>query len=216
MTEEKRYRNYQLFKWLGWVLFFLVLWFKGCGTQQNKPIVIAKEYRGTFKGEKPKQQSLGTIDTILLTKLVKGEPIIKYKNNEVNKELAIENYNLQIAYANASDSIERLKMYIDAIQLKSFNKTFEDDYLKADVKGISQGEVKELGFDYTIKPQPIPVTKFRLLAGINVSNTLLFEKPLFNANLGFQNAKGNILEFGYDTEKRINIGYKQSIFKIVK
>lgn len=214
MTEETRYRSFQLFKWLGWILLFIVLWFRGCNNSQTTN--ISKPVTGIFKPVKPNNTNLGSVDTNLLTKFVKSKPIIEYKNNEVNKELAIENYNLQMAYTNASDSIERLKMYIDAIQLKSFNKTFEDNYLKADVKGIVQGDVKELGFDYIIKPQPIPITKFRLLAGINVSNTLLFEKPLFNANLGFQNAKGNILEFGYDTEKRINIGYKQSIFKIVK
>jgi hypothetical protein len=76
--------------------------------------------------------------------------------------------------------------------------------------------VKEIGLNYTIKPKPFPVTKFRLLTGLNISNKIEFDKPLFNINLGFQNAKGNVLEFGYDSEKRINIGYKQSIFKIVK
>lgn len=215
MTESQRYRNYQILKWLGWPLFIFSMFFKGCSCEGTSS-QTTKAHTGTFKAVKPNQQAIGTINTITLTKFIKGKPVIEYKNNEVNKELAIENYNLQMAYTNASDSIERLKMYIDAIQLKSFNKTFEDDYLSANVKGISQGEVKELGFDYKIKPQPIPITKFRLLAGINVSNTLLFDKPLFNANLGFQNKKGNILEVGYDTEKRINIGYKQSIFKIVK
>lgn len=214
MTEETRYRNFQLFKWLGWILLFIVLWFKGCENLETPN--VSKPINGTFKPVKPNNNNLGSIDTILLTNFVKSKPIIEYKNNEVNKELAIENYNLQIAYVNATDSIERLKLYIDAIRLKSFNKTFEDDYLSATVKGTSQGEVKEIGFDYKIKPQPIPITKFRLLAGLNVSNTILFDKQLFNANLGFQNKKGNILEVGYDTEKRINIGYKQSIFKIVK
>ena len=217
MTESQRYRNYQLFKWLGWLLLFIMLWFKGCKDNSiNVEKSVTKPRSGTFKAVKPNSNNLGKIDPLVLTKFIKSKPIIEYKSNEVNKELAIENYNLQIAYTNSSDSIERLKMYIDAIQLKSFDKTFEDDYLKADVKGIVAGEVKEISFDYTIKPQPIPVTKFRLLAGVGISNTLLFDKPLFNANLGFQNKKGNIFEFGYDTEKRINIGYKQSIFKIVK
>lgn len=215
MTEETRNRNYQLFKWLGWVLFFALLWFKGCGSG-NEKVSVTKPIVGSFKTAKPNNTNLGSIDAILLKKFIKGKPIIEYKNNEVNKELALENYNLQIAYTNASDSIERLKLYINAIQLKKFEKTFENDDLSAIVKGISQGEVKELGLDYTIKPKPIPVIKFRLLAGVNISNTILFDKPLFNANLGFQNVKGNIFEVGYDTEKRINVGYKNSIFKIVR
>ncbi len=219
MNEEQKYINFQLFKWLGWVLLFLVLWFRGCGSQQNQDdttIKEIKERKGTFKEDKPVNIPLGTIDTILLTKFVKSEPIIKYRSNEINKELANENYNLQIAYINASDSIEKLKLYIDAIQLKKFNKTFEDEFVKANVKGIAFGEVKEVGFDYVIKPQLVPETKFRLLAGVGVCNTITFDKPLFNANLGFQNKKGNIIEVGYDTEKRINVSYKSSIFKIVK
>lgn len=213
MTEETRYKNFQLLKWLGWPLFVFMLFFKGCdgnATQTTKP------QSGKFKPVKPNQNALGKVDTLFLTNFVKSKPIIEYKNNEVNKELALENYNLQIAYTNASDSIERLKMYIDAIRLKSFEKPFEDKFIKANIKGIIQGEVKEIGFDYEIKPQSIPITKFRLFAGISVSNTILFDKPLFNANLGFQNKKGNILEVGYDTEKRVNIGYKLSIFKIFK
>lgn len=214
MTESQKYRNYQLFKWLGWILFFLVIWFRGCSGSEIPN--VSKSVTGYFKPVRPVIKSLGTVDTVLLTNYVKSKPIIEYKNNEVNKELALENYNLQIAYTNASDSIEKLKMYIDAIQLKSFHKTFEDDFLTANVKGISQGEVKQLGFDYKIKPKPIPITKFRLLAGLNISNTITFNKPLFNANLGFQNAKGNIIEVGFDTEKHLNVGYKHSVFKIVK
>lgn len=214
MTEETRFRNFQLFKWLGWILLFFVLWFNGCGSAEKKQNA-EKPKTGTFKPGKPNISDLGIIDTLRITKFIKGKSIVEYRNNEVNKELALENYNLQIAYINASDSIERLKMYIDAIRLKRFEKTFENDDLSAIVKGISQGEVKEIGLDYKIKPKPIPVTKFRLLAGIGVGNTIEFDKPLFNANLGFQNAKGGILEVGFDTEKRINIGYKQSIFKIV-
>ncbi len=196
------------------IVLILILCFQGCNNSEIPN--VSKSVTGSFKPVKPNNTNLGSIDTILLPKFVKSKPIIEYKNNEVNKELAIENYNLQMAYTNARDSIERLKMYINAIQLKSFNKTFEDDYLSATLKGISQGEVKEIGLDYKIKPQPIPITKFRLLAGLNVSNTLLFDKPIFNANLGFQNAKGNIIELGFDSEKRINIGFKQTIFSIKK
>ncbi len=101
-------------------------------------------------------------------------------------------------------------MYIDAIQLKRFDKTFENDNFKANVKGIVQGEVKELQLDYEIKKVPEKVVKFRLLAGLGINTDAV------NANLGFQNKKGSIFEVGYDTEKRINIGYKVSLFKISK
>ena len=179
----------------------IIIWLKGCD-KETKPIPT----KATFK-----------TDTIVLhekikgkTKIVKGKEVIVYKNNEINKELALENYNLQIAYINAKDSLEKEKLYKNAIELKSFNQPFENDNFKANVKGIVQGEVKSLQLDYEIKKVPIKETKFRMLLGGGIN---------FNAadiNLGFQNAKGNILEAGYDTEKNIRIGYKQSIFSIKK
>jgi len=199
-TEIKEFLKSQLFKWLGWVLFFCVLFFKGCKSEQI-PIIAKK---GTFKTEKPipHKPIKGK------TEYIKGKEIIVYKNNEINKELALENYNLQIAYINAKDSLEKEKLYNSAIELKSFNQPFENDNFKANVKGIVQGEVKSMQLDYELKKLPIEKTRFRMLLGAGIN---------FNAadlNLGFQNAKGNILEFGYDTEKNIRIGYKQSIFSI--
>ena len=204
MTENQKYRNYQLFKWLGWVLFFLLLWFRGCSNSEIPNVSIPT--KGTFKTDTIIKHE--TLPGKIIT--VKGKELVVYKNNEVNKELAIENYNLQIAYTNATDSIERLKMYIDAIQLKRFEKTFENDNFKANFKGIVQGEVKELQLDYEIKNVPTKEVRFRLLAGLGINTDAV------NANLGFQNKKGGILEVGYDTQKRINIGYKVSLFKISK
>lgn len=199
-TEIKEFLKSQLFKWLGWVLFFCLLFFKGC----NRSEIPTGSKKGTFK-----------TDTIILHEKiqgkiikVKGKEVIVYKNNEINKELALENYNLQIAYINTKDSLEKEKLYKSAIELKSFNQPFENDNLKANVKGIVQGEVKSLQLDYELKKLPIEKTRFRMLLGAGIN---------FNAadlNLGFQNAKGNILEVGYDTEKNIRIGYKQSIFSI--
>lgn len=199
-TEIKEFLKSQLFKWLGWVLFFCVLFFKGCKSEPQ--LQIAK--KGTFK-----------TDTIIKhvpikgkTIKVKGKDVIVYKNNEINKELALENYNLQIAYINAKDSLEKEKLYNKAISLNKFNQPFENDNFKANVSGIVQGEVKSMQLDYELKKLPIEKTRFRMLIGAGIN---------FNAadlNLGFQNAKGNIIEVGYDTEKNIRIGYKQSIFSI--
>ena len=204
MTEETRHRNYQLFKWLGWILFFLLLCFRGCSNSEIPNVSIPT--KGTFK-----------TDTIIIHKTlqsktikIKGKEVIVYKNNEINKELALENYNLQIAYINAKDSLEREKLYKNSIELKSFNQPFENDNFKANVKGIVQGEVKSLQLDYEIKNVPTKEVRFRLLAGLGINTDAV------NANLGFQNKKGGILEVGYDTQKRINIGYKVSLFKISK
>ena len=190
------------------IVLILILWFKGCSNSEIP--IYSKPVTGSFKPVKSNNTNLGSIDTIFLTKFVKLKPIIEYKNNEVNKELAIENYNIQMAYTKATDSLERLKMYIDAIQLKSFNKTFEDDYLSATLKGISQGEVKSLELEYELKKIPLEKTKLRMFLGSGISLKAI------DLNLGFQNSKGNILEIGYDTEKNIRVGYKKTIFSIKK
>ena len=180
----------------------IIIWLKGCGKSE----IPTHQTKGTFK-----------TDTIVLhekikgeTKIVKGKIITVYKNNEINKELALENYNLQIAYINAKDSLEKEKLYKSAIELKSFNQPFENDNFKANVKGIIQGEVKSLQLDYEIKKVPIKETNFRMLLGAGVTFKAV------DLNVGFQNSKGNILEVGYDTEKNIRVGYKQSIFSIKK
>ena len=148
----------------------IIVWLKGC----NKSEIPTTSTKRTFK-----------TDTIILhektpseIKIVKGKEIIVYKNNEINKELALENYNLQIAYINAKDSLEREKLYKTAIELKSFNQPFENDNFKANIKGIVQGEVKELQLDYEIKKVPEKVVKFRLLAGLGINTDAV------NANLG--------------------------------
>jgi len=181
---------------------FIVLFFmRGC---KSNDVAIPKN--GSFK-----------TDTIIKHKTlpgktitVKGKEVIVYKNNEINKELALENYNLQIAYINAKDSLEKEKLYKTAIELKSFNQPFENDNFKANVSGIVQGEVKSMQFDYELKKLPIKETKFRMLLGGGIT------LKAADLNLGFQNRKGNILEVGYNTEKEIRIGYKQSLFSINK
>ena len=90
------------------------------------------------------------------------------------------------------------------------------------MSGIVRGEVQSIQPFYTIKEREIKTdirqkeVKFRMLAGGSVGNSIDFQKPVFSANIGFQNKKGNILRAGFDTEKRLLIGYDFSLFKIEK
>jgi len=203
MTQEQRDTNWKYFRLLGWVLFFLMLFLRGCGNSPNGKITPNK---GSFKTDTiiKHEQLPGKIIK------VKGKDVIVYKNNEINKELALENYNLQIAYINAKDSLEKEKLYKSAISLKSFNQPFENDNFKATASGIVQGELKSLQLDYEIKKMPIKEVRFRMLGGVGINVDAV------NLNLGFQNRKGNYIGLGYDSQKRINLEYKQTIFKIVK
>lgn len=203
---------------LGWAFFFICLWFKGCEKQEpceTKVITVTiPSESGEFVPKKPSNE-VAVVD--------KENP----KSNDAYfkkriSELAKENEQMQSDFANEKDSLKRIIMYNEAIKINKFNTTFEDDNLFLNIDGIVRGEVQEITPSYTIKEKkiktevPIPIVKFRLLAGIEVGNNLIFTKPLFGANVGFQNKKGNILRAGYDSEERIKIGYDISIFKISK
>lgn len=215
------YKN--LFSFGGWILLFLVLWFKGCSGSSNP--------------------SVTTITTPAITKTLPTAttPEIKhipvevpkwYKDRANEKKLSkdiaemydrIQGYQEEIDNMQSefmwSDSIKKAELYRLATELKKFESNFEDENLKLTINGIVGGnEVKEITPTYTIKSKKIDVpqkqVKFRMLVGGGLGNSLTFDKPLFNGNIGFQNAKGNVLRFSFDTEQRIMIGYDFSLFKI--
>lgn len=223
-TQAKKAYKY-LFSFGCWILLFFVLWFKGCGGPSNP--------------------SVTTITTPAITKTLPADTVIKHQIVEVNKmvrDRKTENKYLKdlseaeeriIAYQEEidnmqsefmwSDSIKQAELYRLATELKNFESNFEDENLKLKINGIIGGnEVKEITPTYTIKEKQVKTeikqkeVKFRMLVGGGLGNSLTFDKPLFNANVGFQNAKGNVLRFSFDTEQRIMIGYDFSLFKITK
>lgn len=221
-TQAKKAYKY-LFSFGGWILLFLVLWFKGCSG--------------------PSVPSVTTITTPAITKTLPADTVIKHQIVEVNKMVRdrkneqklskdiLEMYDRIQAYQEEidnmqtefqwSDSIKKAEMFRLATELKKFESNFEDENLKLTINGIIGGnEVKEITPTYTIKSKKIDVpqkqVKFRMLVGGGLGNSLTFDKPLFNGNIGFQNAKGNVLRFSFDSEQRIMIGYDFSLFKVNK
>lgn len=206
--------------YLGWILFFLCLWLKGCsGLVNEKTSVTIPVITKTLPA-----------DTIVKHQIVEVNKMVHDKTNEKKftkeKEQMLERLkayqeeidNMQTEFM-WSDSIKQAEMYRLATELKSFESQFEDEHLKLKINGIIAGnEVKEITPTYTIKERKVDVlqkqVKFRLLGGAGLANTPTFDKPLFNANIGFQNAKGNVLRIGYDSESRIFVGYDLSIFSI--
>jgi len=205
--------------YFGWILFFACLFFRGCGTSVPGTTITIPAITKTLPA-----------DTI-----VKHEPIevLKwYKDRTNEKKLSkdiLEMHDRLQAYQEEidnmqsefqwGDSIKQAELYRLATELKKFESNFEDENLKLTINGIVGGnEVKEITPIYTIKERKIDVpqkqVKFRMLVGGGLGNSLTFDKPLFNGSVGFQNAKGNILRVGYDSESRIFVGYDFSIFKI--
>ncbi len=196
----------KLIPYLGWVLFFLVLFFRGCGNSQ--PQLATVKITKTLPADTVvKHEVIKIRDKKLLKDLTEAEERIVAYQEEID--------NLQTEYA-WSDSIKKAEMYRLATELKKFESNFEDENIKLKINGIIGGnEVKELTPTYTIKEKEITQkqVKFRMLVGGGLGNSITFDKPIFFATAGFQNSKGNVLRFGYDSEQRIIITYDFSLFK---
>lgn len=218
-TQTKNVYKY-LFSFGGWILLFIVLWFKGCAISTPQLATIkTKEIIKTLPA-----------DTIVKHEVINVEKIVKDRTNEkkLSKDI-LEMYERIEAYQNEVDELHDFYKFADSIQkdsifkllteLKNFESNFEDENLILKLKGIiAKNEVKEITPTYTIKAKTIqvPQLKFRLLAGGGLGNSVTFDKPLFYGNLGFQNSKGNVLNFSFDSEQRILVGYNFSVFKISK
>lgn len=209
------------FPYLGWILLFLLLFFRGCGASVPATTVTIPAITKTLPAD-----TIVKHETIKIPKWYKDTKAEKkYLKDIFEAEQRIIAYQEEIDNMQSEfqwgDSIKQAELYRLATELKNFESNFEDENLKLTINGIIGGnEVKEIIPTYTIKAKKIDVpqkqVKFRMLVGGGLGNSLTFDKPLFNGNVGFQNAKGNILRFGYDSEQRITIGFDFSLFKISK
>lgn len=217
-----------LFSFGGWILLFLVLWFKGCGG--------------------PYTPSVTTITTPEITKTLPTAtaPEIKHIPIEVPKwyrDRKAENKYLKdlseaeekmIAYQEEidnmqsefmwSDSIKKAESYRLATELKNFESNFEDENLKLKINGIIGGnQVKEITPTYTIKSKTIDVpqkqVKFRMLVGGGLGINKELNQGTWKVNTGLQNKNGNIIEATFQKigdQEYYLIGYDFSLFKITK
>jgi hypothetical protein len=196
--------------WLGQVLLFIVLFFRGCEPKPQtaeKIKVVTKE----IKGETIIKTNIVHVP---ITKKVRDTSGTGFYVAQIDK-LFQENNQMQLEFMKM-DSVAKIQAYNKAIEINAFKQQFEDNNINAYVSGEVAGNIKQMRFDYTIKPQTLnvdaPKPKNHLYLGVNVANTLKLDKPLFSAGLGIQNKKGNILNFSFDTEKRIGIGYYKKLF----
>jgi len=196
--------------WLGWVLLFIVLFFRGCEPKPQtaeKIKVVTKEIKGSIVTKEK-------VINVPIIRTIKDTAGTGFYVNQIDK-LFEENNKMQLEFLKM-DSLQQIQAYNKAIEINAFKQTFDDKYINAQVSGEVMGNVKQMRLDYTIKPQELkvdaPKQKNNLYLGVNVANNLQLNKPLFSAGIGIQNKKGNILNFSFDTEKRIGIGYYKKLF----
>jgi hypothetical protein len=207
---EKKINLVENLKWLGWVILFIVLWFRGCNPEPQ----FAEKIKIQTKEVKGKTIIKTNIVHVPITKKVRDTSGTGFYVAQIDK-LFEENQQMQLEFMKM-DSVAKIQAYNKAIEINAFKERFQDSYIDAYVSGEVAGNIKQMRFDYTIKPQKItvdaPKPKNHLYLGVNVANNLQLNNPLFSAGLGIQNKKGNILNFSFDTEKRIGIGYYKKLF----
>lgn len=186
-----------------------LLWQKSCTGEPKQQTVVVPEKKGIF----PERLNPEPIYIDRPVAVIKWDTVKFPVPNPVNQEL------IQ-AYQQAKDSLERFKMYADAIGEREYNIVEEDSLLMTENHIKTQGHLLSFQQSYTIKPREVKVnpkeTVLRLFGGFEVGNTTQLDNFTAKANLGLQNRKGNVLSVGYDTEERIWIGYNFSILNIKK
>jgi hypothetical protein len=196
--------------WLGWVVLFIVLWFRGCNPEPQ----IAEKIKIQTKEVKGKTIIQTNIVHVPITKKVRDTSGTGFYVAQIDK-LFEENQQMQLEFMKM-DSLQQIQAYAKATELNDFKQQFSDNYIDAYVSGNVAGNIKQMRFDYVIKPQTIsvdaPKQKNHLYLGVNVANNLQLNKPLFSAGIGIKNKRGNMLNASFDTEKRIGIGYYLKIF----
>jgi hypothetical protein len=207
---EKKINLVENLKWLGWVVLFIVLFFRGCNPEPQ----FAEKIKIQTKEVKGETIIKTNIVHVPITKKVRDTSGTGFYVAQIDK-LFEENNQMQLEFLKM-DSLQQIQAYNKAIEINAFKQQFEDSNINAYVSGEVAGNIKQMRFDYVIKPQTItvdaPKSKNHLYLGVNVANTIQLNKPLFSAGLGIQNKKGNILNFSFDTEKRIGIGYSKKLF----
>lgn len=195
--------------------FFLIYLFsliKQCSEpKETIPVKIeipAKE--GSF--EKPTEVIPGVQkkDSIVY---IKGKTI--YTENPINKKLAED-------YLKVTDSIEKLRLYLNAIQEREATYVYDNEDLKLEVYTKTRGELLELKPKYIIKPQdikadiPIKQTVLAMYGGLELYNTSDLTNLTIKVDLGLQNKKGTIFTIGADTRSNFYVGAKIKFLDIKK
>jgi hypothetical protein len=203
-------RKVDYLAYLGWVVLFAVLFFRGCNSEPQ----FVEKIKIQTKEVKGKAIIQTNIVHVPITKKVRDTAGVGFYVSQIDK-LFEENNRMQLEFIKM-DSLQQIEAYNKAIEINSFKQSFDDKYINAQVSGEVSGKIHAMKFDYTIKAQTLevdaPKPKNNLYLGLNVSNNLLLDKPLFSAGIGIKNKKGNIINASFDTEKRIGIGYYLKIF----
>lgn len=146
-------RNSTIISFLvGVVVCFLIL--KSCEKKDFVPLKISTpEISGSFQSQIPTHKP---INTDSLAQVIRDTMRADIKIvREVVEVASKKNDTLLQAYEELESELKRKELFASFIQPRSFLQKFEDEYLSAEISGISRGKVESLNLDYTIKQRTI-------------------------------------------------------------
>lgn len=164
-----------------------------CNKSKKSDIITIPEKTGMLLDSLPKEIKRDTnpVDTVYITKFIKA------------------------------DSTGKIEQYIDAIAEREYSNTVEDSLIKINYHAFTQGRLKDIKFDYTIKPVTINVPKtkesvFSIYAGVGLKTTYSLESLTPTLQLGIQGKNGNMFVGSISSDKTIQAGYVFRIINIKK
>ena len=124
-------------------------------------------------------------------------------------------------YEKSKDSLTRLNLYLEAIKINDYEKVLVDnDTIQITGFAKTRGSLLEYKVDYDIKSfehtydPEIVIRRPKLSLGFGVeAGVPTFPNGsnfLMKGNVYFENRKGEGLQFGYDTDKRVWLGIKKT------
>jgi hypothetical protein len=193
------------------ILLVTMFTMRSCSAQPAKGVTTQKVIVPEKKGEFSKP-------TAILNQKRRKDSVV-YKNvtliteNPVNKELYEK-------YVTSKDSLEQVKLYLNAIEEREQTQVFDNKDINIEVYTKTRGELMDLKPKYTIKKREEKVevkqkeSIFALHAGAVIETSATMNTLVPKIQLGLQNKRGDILSLYYSTDKSIGIGYTIRIINI--
>jgi len=192
--------NFNYWKLSTFVCIVIILFLTQCGGEPETKVITVTipEKSGSFDfRENP-------------VPVTKDEPG-KHPNPEIIRAQVIDS-SYYFAYIALQDSIERQKMFEDAITIRQYFERFEDENQKIDVYTDVRGWMLGQKVDYTIfevktdVEVKIPRSNALFLYG-GTRYSLIDKTPAFEAKIIFKNKRDNLLSIGVDTDGNVSGGY---------
>lgn len=129
---------------------------------------------------------------------------------EVNKDLAAQLYRMK-------DSIQLLHAYIDAIKIRRYTGTVEDEYVKIDYWATTTGTLDSMEMSHVIKSReiefPVKKEKAKFLIGPGLISSYRDFKPRPTLGAAYQSKKGDLFSLDVSTKEEVFFTYKTNLFK---